>query len=401
MGVEQCNNINDFRKLAKRRLPAPLFHYIDGGADDEWTLGRNTRAFEEVRLVPDGLADLTKKDFSTEVLGARISWPFFLSPTAMTRMFHHEGETAVASAAHDIGTMYSLSSLSTTSIEEIGGLNDGPKCFQIYIHRDRGLTNDFVERCKASRFTALALTIDTLVAGNRERDVVTGMTVPPKLTPRSLLSFASHPVWAYHYLTKDKFELANVKDRIAEGTGSLSSIVQYLHNQFDPSITWKDAEELIQRWGGPFAIKGIMSVEDAKRARDVGATAVMVSNHGGRQLDGAAAPFDMLARIVDAVGDDLEVICDGGIRRGSYVIKAIAMGAKACSMGRGYLYPLAAGGYAGVRHALKLLTAEIERNMILMGCASLKELDRSKLQQGPPLPADSSQSATAYGIAAQ
>ena len=401
MGVEQCNNINDFRKLAKRRLPAPLFHYIDGGADDEWTLGRNTRAFEEVRLVPDGLADLTKKDFSTEVLGARISWPFFLSPTAMTRMFHHEGETAVASAAHDIGTMYSLSSLSTTSIEEIGGLNDGPKCFQIYIHRDRGLTNDFVERCKASRFTALALTIDTLVAGNRERDVVTGMTVPPKLTPRSLLSFASHPVWAYHYLTKDKFELANVKDRIAEGTGSLSSIVQYLHNQFDPSITWKDAEELIQRWGGPFAIKGIMSVEDAKRARDVGATAVMVSNHGGRQLDGAAAPFDMLARIVDAVGDDLEVICDGGIRRGSHVIKAIAMGAKACSMGRGYLYPLAAGGYAGVRHALKLLTAEIERNMILMGCASLKELDRSKLQQGPPLPADASQSATAYGIAAQ
>ncbi len=382
MGLSRCNNTTDFRALAKRRLPAPLFHYIDGAADDEKTLARNTDAFDDVRLVPDGLADLSSMDFSTTVLGQKIDWPFFLSPTAMSRLFHHDGEQAVARAAHKFGTMYSLSTLSTESIETIGTLTPGPKCFQIYIHKDRGMTNAFVDRCKAADFSALCLTIDTLVAGNRERDLVTGMTVPPALTPRSLFSFATHPDWAYHYLTSRKFELANVSGQIDEGTDSLSSIIQYLSNQFDRSITWKDAEELIQRWGGPFAIKGIMSVGDAIKARDAGASAIMVSNHGGRQLDGCVSPFDVLGGIVDAVGDDVEVILDSGIRRGTHVLKAIAMGATACMMGRGYLYALAAAGQPGVERALERMTAEIERNMILMGCSSLSQLDRSKLQQG-------------------
>ena len=384
MSIRKCNNTNDFRRLAKRRLPAPLFHYIDGGADDEVTLARNTAAFDEVRLIPNGLADLDGMDCSTTVLGQKIDWPFFLSPTAMTRLFHPDGEKGVARAAAKFGTMYSLSSLSTESIETIGALTNGPKCFQIYIHKDRGMTHDFVDRCKGAKIDALCLTIDTLVAGNRERDLITGMTVPPKLTLKSLASFAAHPAWAWRYLTSDAFELANVK-RHMKGGDDLSSIIQYVNSQFDPTVTWREAEALIQQWGGPFAIKGVMSVGDAIRARDAGASAIMVSNHGGRQLDGTTAPFDMLGRIVDAVGEDIEIILDSGVRRGTHVLKAIAMGATACMMGRGYLYALAAGGQAGVEQALSRMTAEISRDMTLMGCARLSDLNRSMLQRGTPL----------------
>jgi L-lactate dehydrogenase (cytochrome) len=297
----------------------------------------------------------------------------------MTRLFHHEGELAVCSAAHKHGTMYSLSSLSTTSIEEVGAATPGPKCFQLYIHKDRGLSWDFIERCKAAKYSAICLTVDTLVAGNREKDLYTGMVIPPRFTLKSLASFAMHPSWSFNYLLRRKFELANVAGKISEGTGKLTSVVGYMNSQFDRSITWKDAEEAIQRWGGPFAIKGVMSVEDARKAVDIGASAVMISNHGGRQLDGSTAPFDQLGPIVDAVGDKIEVIVDGGVRRGTHVLKALAMGAKACMTGRGYLYAVAAGGHAGVDRALTRLRDEIERDMILMGCSSLEELDRSKL----------------------
>lgn len=379
MRIEDCNNTADFRKLAKKRLPSPLFHYIDGGADDEITLRRNTDAFNDVRLIPNALANLSNMDLGTTVLGQHIDWPVFLSPTGMTRLFHHDGERAVCRAAHKFGTMYSLSTISTVSIEEVGGLTPGPKCFQVYIHKDRGLTYEFVERCKAANFSALCLTVDTLVAGNRERDLVTGMVMPPKFRFSSMLSFMTHPNWGWNYLTSEKFKLANVADRISEGTGKLTSVIDYLNNQFDRSITWKDAEQLIQAWGGPFAIKGVMSVEDAQRAVDIGASAVMISNHGGRQLDGSTAPFDQLPEIVDAVGDKLEVILDGGVRRGTHVLKALAMGAKACMIGRGYLYALAAGGQPAVERALTRLREEVERDMVLMGCSRVSELDRSKL----------------------
>lgn len=210
--------------------------------------------------------------------------------------------------------------------------------------------------------------------------------MPPKLTPSSLMSFATHWDWALNYLTHEKFSLANVATSVNAGNAdNLVSVMDYINSQFDRSITWADAEELIGRWGGPFAIKGVMSVEDAVRARDAGASAIMVSNHGGRQLDGSTAPFDMLGRIVDAVGGDIEVILDGGVRRGTHVLKAMAMGATACMMGRGYLYALAAGGQPGVERALTRMTQEIERDMLLMGCSSLAQLDRSKLQRGNPL----------------
>lgn len=379
MRIDRCYNIADFRRLAKARLPAPLFHYIDGGADDEVTLRTNTAAFDQCRLVPDALADLSDMDLSTTVLGQKIAWPVFLSPTGMNRLFHHDGERAAARAAASLSTMYSLSTMATVSIEEIGAISDAPKCFQVYIHKDRELTYEFVDRARAANFSALALTVDTLVAGNRERDRVTGMVMPPRLTAASLLSFATQLDWAYNYLTHDKFELANVASRIRRGTDSLTSVIDYVNSQFDRAVTWSDAEQLIARWDGPFAIKGIMSVEDARRAADIGATAIMISNHGGRQLDGAAAPFEQLPAIADAVGDRIEIILDGGVRRGSHVLKALAMGARACMVGRGYLYALAAAGQLGVERALTLLRDEIERDMILMGCANLAELTRAKI----------------------
>ncbi|MGI9520546.1 MAG: alpha-hydroxy acid oxidase [Hyphomicrobiaceae bacterium] len=380
MSIERCYNVGDFRQKAKKRLPAPLFHYIDGGADDEVTLKNNTAVFDSCHLIPDALANLGEQDLSTTVLGQRLDWPVFLSPTGMSRLFHHDGERAAARAAKSLGTMYSLSTMSTVSIEEIAAVSNGPKCFQIYIHKDRELTYEFVERAKTADFSALALTVDTLVAGNRERDRVTGMVMPPRLALSSFLSFATHWDWAFNYLRHEKFELANVSNRIRRGTDDLTSVIDYVNSQFDRTVTWTDVEKLISKWDGPFAIKGILSVDDARRAVDVGATAIMVSNHGGRQLDGAASPFEQLPAIVDAVGDRIEVILDGGVRRGNHVVKALALGARACMIGRGYLYALAAGGQPGVERALRLLRDEVERTVTLMGCTSLAKLSRRNIR---------------------
>lgn len=382
MRIERCFNLEDFRAAAKRRLPAPLFHFIDGGADDEVTLRGSTSIFDNCQLVPTALSDVSSIDLSTTVFGKKIDWPVIMAPTGTNRLFHHDGERAVAKVAAEMGTFYSLSTMSTVSIEEVGALTDGPKCFQVYIHRDRGMTRDFVERVKAANFDALCLTIDTLVAGNRERDKHTGMLVPPKLTLASMASFALHWRWTYDYLTHDPFKLANITGQEPLRSGKLNTIIDYVNSQFDPSITWTDAEELIRHWDGPFAFKGILTPEDARRAVDIGATAIMVSTHGGRQLDGVASPFEVLGEIVDAVGDMADIILDGGVRRGSHVLKALSMGADACSIGRGYLYPLAAGGETAVRRALMLLRSEIERSMVLLGASRVAELDRSRLR--PP-----------------
>ena len=379
--VERCHNIAELRKLAARRLPAPMFHYIDGAADDEWTLRRNTRAFDGYEFQPRCLVDVAKIDASTTVFGERIEWPFLCAPTALSRLFHYEGERAVARAAHAAGTFYSLSSFSSMSIEEVAKQSPGPKAFQVYVLKDRGLTREFVQRARAAGFKALQLTVDVAVSGNRERDIVTGMTVPPKLSLMSLLDIAMHPRWVYRHLTSPKIEMANVAHRPPPGSDKLGGIIQYLNNQLDRSVTWADAEWMIKEWGGPFAIKGVMTAADAKRARSAGATAVMLSNHGGRQLDFSPAPVDTLEPIVEAVGGDLEIIVDGGIRRGVHVLKALALGATACSGGRPYLYGLGAGGERGVAQALKILRTEIERDMALLGCARLKDLDATLVRK--------------------
>ena len=379
MNLNDCHNFEDFKKLAKKKLPSPIFHYIDGGSDDEITLERNTRAFNDCDLVPNILRDVSNIDLSTTIFGQKIDFPLFLAPTAMHRLYHHSGEISAARAAKKMGTMFSMSTMSTTSIEEIGSLTGGPKLFQLYIHKDRGLTDNLIARCKNNSFNGLCLTVDTVVAGNRERDYRSGFTTPPRLTLGSLLSFAMHPNWSFKYFFNKKFQLANVIHATDKGTSIDKSIVSYINEQFDPTMNWKDAEYCVKKWGGPFALKGVMSVEDAKRAIDIGASAIMISNHGGRQLDGSRAPFDQLAELVDAVGDKLEIILDGGVRRGTHVLKALALGAKACTFGRPFLYALSAGGQKGVEIILKKMHDEIKRDMILMGCKNVKELDKSKL----------------------
>ena len=380
MKLSNCHNFQDFRKLARRRLPSPIFHYIDGAADDEITHRRNTLAYDDVDLVPSVLAGVENVDLSTTIFGRKIELPLYCAPTALQRLFHHEGERAVAKAAQKYQTMFGVSSLGTVSVEEIGTMIDTPKMFQFYFHKDRGLNNSMIERAKAAKFDVLALTVDTITGGNRERDLRTGFTSPPKLTLSSLFSFASKPMWTINYLTKPKFELPQLQDYVGEGTNIAISIGEYFSTMLDQSVNWNDAEKLCSQWNGHFALKGIMSVEDAKKAVDIGCTGIMVSNHGGRQLDGARAPFDQLAEIIDAVGDKIDVICEGGIQRGTHILKALSMGAKACSGGRLYLYALAAAGQAGVERALNQYRTELERDMKLMGCTSIDQLNRSNLR---------------------
>jgi L-lactate dehydrogenase (cytochrome) len=378
--IDRCNNIGDFRAMARRRLPGPIFHYIDGAADDEVTYRRNTEAYEQCDLVPNVLAGVESIDMSTTVMGQKIHMPLFCSPTALQRLFHHDGERAVAKAAEKFGTMFGISSLGTTSIEEIGSTIGTPKLFQLYFHKDRGLTDNMIERCVAANFDVLALTVDTITGGNRERDLRTGFTSPPRLTFKSILSFAMHPRWAADHFMHEKFELPQLKDYVKEGSDISVSVGDYFNTMLDQSMNWQDAVDVRKKWGKQFCLKGIMSIADAKRAVDIGATAIMVSNHGGRQLDGSRSPFDQLAEIVDAVGDKIDVVCDGGITRGTHVLKALSVGAKACSGGRLYLYALAAAGQPGVERALGNLRAEIERDMKLMGCRSVDQLSRDNLR---------------------
>ena len=378
--INDCHNVKDFRNLAKKRLPGPIFDYIDGAADDEVTYRRNTEAYDQCDLVPNVLTGVKDIDMSTTVMGQKLDMPLYFAPTALQRLFHHEGEIAVGKAAEKFGTMFGISSLGTASIEEISELISTPKLFQLYVHKDQGLNKDLVDRCKASNFEAMAVTVDTVVGGNRERDLYSGFTIPMKLTLSSLISFGLHPRWAFNYLTHSKWELSNLKNHISEGTNVMTNISDYFTKMTDQSLDWKAVEEINKNWGKEFAIKGIMSVEDAKKAVDIGATAIMVSNHGGRQLDGARSPFDQLAEIVDAVGDKIDVICEGGIRRGTHVLKALSLGAKACSGGRMYLYALAAGGQKGVERIMGNLRNEIERDMKLMGVKNIDQLTRNNLK---------------------
>jgi L-lactate dehydrogenase (cytochrome) len=383
MRLTDCHNITDFRELARRRLPWPVFDYIDGAADDELTKARNTAAFADCDLVPDVLAGTQEIDTSVEVLGRRSALPLILSPTALQRVFHWQGERAVARAAEKFGLWFGISSLATVSIEEIGQLVSTPKMFQFYYHKDRGLNRSMIERCQAAKFDAVALTVDTIVSGKRERCARSGFTSPPRFTPSSALSYAVKPRWALDYVFREKFALPNLDTHVQEGTGEAVSIAGYFNSMLDQSLDWKMAEQLREDWGGKFALKGVMSVADARRAVAIGADAIMISNHGGRQLDGGRAPFDQLREIVDAVGGQIEVICDGGVRRGSHVLKALAAGADCASGGRLYLYALAAAGQPGVERAIGLLKDEIKRGMKLMGVKNVNELNRDRLRWRP------------------
>ncbi len=378
--LDRTINVTDLRGLARRRLPKPLFEYIDGGSEDESNVLGNVTAFDAAKLVPEYLVDVADIDLRTRVFGRRLEMPLFLAPTGMTRLFHHEGERAVARAAALAGTMYSLSTLGATTIEDVAAVSDGPKCFQIYVMKDRGLTREFIQRCKDANYDALALTVDVPVPSKREREIRYGFTLPPQLTAASALGFARRPRWLTRYLTTPTPILANVAHRIAQGSTDSSSLIQYVADQLDPSVTWDDMAWMIEEWGGPFAIKGVLSPADARRAVDIGASAVWVSNHGGRQLDGALSAFEALGPIADEVGGESEIILDGGVRRGTHVLKALARGATACALGRPYLWGLAAGGEAGVTRALHLLREEIRLNLGLLGCRTVAEVGEKHLK---------------------
>ena len=380
MRLTDCHNIDDFRRLARQRLPWPVFDYIDGAADDELTKARNTAAYARADLVPDVLAGVETIDTSCTILGRTSALPLILSPTALQRVFHWQGERAVARAAAKFGLWFGISSLATVSIEEIGAMGDNPKMFQFYYHKDRGLNRSMIERCQAAKFDAIALTVDTIVAGKRERCARSGFTSPPRFTARNLLGYAMKPRWGLDYLLREKFALPNLDTHVKEGTGEAVSIAGYFNTMLDQSMDWKMAEQLREDWGGKFALKGVMSVADARRAVEIGADAILISNHGGRQLDGSRSPFDQLPEIVDAVGGQIEIICDGGVRRGTHALKALCAGATAASGGRLYLYALAAAGQDGVERALAILQDEIERGMKLMGVTRVDQLTPDRLR---------------------
>ncbi len=380
MRLTDCHNIDDFRLLAKQRLPWPVFDYIDGAADDEATKARNTAAYASADLVPDVLAGVADIDTSCTIMGRQSALPLMLSPTALQRVFHWQGERAVARAAEKFGLWCGISSLATVSIEEIGAMISTPKLFQFYYHKDRGLNRSMIERCQAAKFDAIALTVDTIVAGKRERCARSGFTSPPKFTPASFLSYAMKPRWGLDYLLREKFALPNLDTHVKEGTGEAVSIAGYFNTMLDQTLDWKMADQLREDWGGKFCLKGVMSVADARRAVEIGADAIMISNHGGRQLDGSRAPFDQLREIVDAVGGRIEIICDGGVRRGTHALKSLCAGATAASGGRLYLYALAAAGQDGVERAIAILKDEIERGMKLMGVHNVAELTSDRLR---------------------
>nr|WP_202391814.1 alpha-hydroxy acid oxidase [Qipengyuania vulgaris] len=362
-------------------MPWPVFDYIKGGADDEITKARNTSAFDDVDLVPDVLAGVENIDTSCTIMGRRSELPLVLSPTALQRAFHRDGERAVAKAAEKFGVWFGISSLATHSIEEIAALTDAPKLFQLYVHKDKGLNASMIDRCKTAGFDALVLTVDTIVSGKRERCLRSGFTTPPRFSPSSLWSYATRPRWTLDYILGPKFRLPNLDGYVSEGTGKAVSIQDYFNTMLDTAMDWNTAASIRREWGGTFALKGVMSAADARRAVQIGADAIWISNHGGRQLDGSRAPFDQLAEIVDEVGGEIEIILDGGIRRGTHALKSLCQGATASSGGRLYLYALAAAGQEGVERALLILKEEIERGMRLMGVTSVQQLNRDRLRK--------------------
>lgn len=369
-------NIDDLRSIARRRLPGGIFDYIDGAAEDEVTARRNVDGFAKIEFRPKVLADVSTIDTSTRLFGEALSMPLILGPTGFTRMAHSQGELAVARAAERMGLPYTLSTLATRSIEEVGAETHGSKWFQVYVWRDRGLVEEMVKRARDSGYTGIMLTVDTAVLGRRERDVRRGFTLPPKIGIGTLIDGAVHPSWTLDFLRHEPITFANVVGRSGKDGGTAVSLSSFINEQFDPGLSWVDVEWLRGIWPGPFMLKGIQRAQDAEIAVAHGVDGVMVSNHGGRQLDHAPAAIDILEEVVHAVAGRSAVICDGGIRRGSDIVKALALGADACSIGRAYLYGLGAAGEVGVNRALEMLRDEMTRTMALAGVRCVAEVTR-------------------------
>ncbi len=375
-------SVADLRRLARARLPGGVFDYIDGGAEDERTMAANEAAYAQTKFRPRILRGIDGVDVSTTVLGKPTALPLVLAPTGLTRIADPDGELAVARAAERAGIPYTLSTLSTRSIEEVRAVSDGRLWFQVYAWRDRGLVKEMIARAAAARYEALVFTVDTTAAGRRERDIRHGFVLPPTIGPRTILDGARHPSWTWSLVRSDPIRFANV---IGQSVGDGSSPVQlsdYIATQYDPALAWADIDWLRAIWDGPIVLKGVQTVEDAVLAAERGVTAIALSNHGGRQLDDAPATFSLVAPVVDAVAGRAEIICDGGVRRGSDIVKAVAAGATAAMAGRAYLYGLGAAGERGVDRVLSWFAEDVTRTMTLLGAPTVADLDRSFLDLG-------------------
>ena len=377
---DRAANIDDLRLIAKRRLPGGIFDYIDGGAEDEVSLHRNRDAYQRYEFVPRILRDVSNIDTSTTFLGRTLPSPLIFSPTGFTRIAHSQGELAVArvAAAHQLP--YCLSTLSTRSIEEVAAVSNGPKWFQVYVWKDRALVHDMLTRAESLGYEAIMLTVDTAVLGRRERDVRRGFTLPPKLGPGTLIDGITHPSWTWDFVRHDPITFANISGAAGRAVGTAVTLSDFISEQFDPALSWDDIAWFRERWKGHIILKGVQSVDDAQLALTHGVDAIALSNHGGRQLDGAPAPINLIAPVVHATQGAIPIICDGGIRRGGDIVKALALGASVCTMGRSYLYGLGAAGEAGVERAFSMLDSEMRRTMSLAGVRTIAEIGPSLIR---------------------
>ena len=379
--LSKAADVGDLRTMAKKRMPAGCFDYIDGAAQDEVTAVNNVSSFKNYYFRPRVLRDVAAISTTTTLLGGQIPFPVMIAPTGFDRIAHSQGELAVARAAKRAGIPYSLSTMGTRSIEEVAEVNDGRKWFQVYVWRDKPLLKEMLERAAASGYEGIMITVDTAVLGRRERDVRRGFSLPPKVGLDTIIDGIRHPRWTSDFLRAEPIQFANVKGSSAVGDGSTPvTLSDYINSQFDPALSWSDIEWFRDNWPGMIMIKGVQTVEDAEIAADMKLDGVILSNHGGRQLDYAPSPIDLVAPVADAVGDRTAVICDGGVRRGSDIVKAVAMGADACMIGRAYFYALGAAGERGVDWVLEFLRAGVEHTMALSGVGSIDDLTRDLIE---------------------
>jgi L-lactate dehydrogenase (cytochrome) len=379
--LSRAASVRDLRLIARKRLPRGVFDYIDGGAEDELTLRRNAEAFRRLEFRPRVLRDVGAVDTSTTLLGRPVPVPLVLAPTGFTRIASPGGELDVARAAARAELPYTLSTMGTRSIEEVAAVSSGRKWFQVYVWRDRGMMKEMLARAAAAGYEAIVITVDTAVLGRRERDVRHGFTLPPRLGPGTLLDGALHPGWTWDFVRAEPITFANITGTGVPDGAEAVNLAEYINGQFDPALSWRDLDWFRSAWDGPIVLKGIQSADDARLAADAGVEAIALSNHGGRQLDGSPPPAELIAPVADAIGDRAEIICDGGIRRGSDIVKAVALGARACMIGRAYLYGLGAAGERGVDHVLALLESDIRRTMALTGRRRMSELGADLVQR--------------------
>ena len=372
--LQRAASVEDLRRIARRRLPGGVFDYIDGGAEDEVALDRNTRSFRELEFVPRVLRDVSSINTSGTILGQTVPFPLILAPTGFTRIAHPPGELAVARSAARAGLPYSLSTMGTRSVEEVAAVSDGSKWFQVYVWRDKGLLKDMILRAAEANFDVLCITVDAAMLGRRERDVRRGFTLPPKLGFDTLIEGLIRPGWSLRFALSEPISFANVAGNDDIDGSTAVDLAAFMNTQFDPTLSWDDVEWMRSLWNGPVLVKGVQSVADAVIARDRGLDGVVLSNHGGRQLDSAPGIVDLVQPVAEAVGGDLDIVCDGGIRRGGDIVKALALGATSCMIGRAYLYGLAAAGEEGVDWVIEHLRTGMERDMALIGAASVAEL---------------------------